>query len=234
MYNILFLFILLLFLPSCQRIVNWGKVTFNQGCRIWPSGAQKAREYLRSVKVYDQITTVGTFDALLLTEESIKFYVKLYTNKFNFTDKEKIDLKNKELSKLDNVIAFYVLVWQPSKCGETFEKEDAYWKVRLDTDLGMFLPNKIKKIELPCGYNLIFDKRFNKFQKAYYLEFNRFDSNNTDILKSSGRLTLCFSSLMRKTFLNWSFANGNVIPEVYNSCAQDIDVCNSCCKNFKG
>src|SRR6266481_4121130 len=59
---------MILLLPSCGRVIDWGTRTFVQTPTIDASVAA-AQEYIRSVTSYDQLTTRARFDVLWLSDD---------------------------------------------------------------------------------------------------------------------------------------------------------------------
>lgn len=227
-----YLLLVLIFLPSCYRFINWSKVEFNQACNVKYEYLENAQNYIRTVKVYEQLDTLGIFDALLLSEPTERFFVTSHADKYNLTSQEKNQFLIDRVKKLDGIIAFYVLIQEPKACGEPFDERDAFWKVRMDTRLGQFLPNLIKKVDISCEYRMIFGKRFNRFKKAYYVEFDGFSKEGKNILQESDFITLCFSSFKKKTYLSWVFSGDILLPCDENYCLKDLEQCSTCCKDF--
>jgi len=67
----------LILLPSCTRIMNWGMQTFAQA-PLLKAHIDKAQQYIRSVSLYDQLTTRARFDALWLSDDVRINYVNLF------------------------------------------------------------------------------------------------------------------------------------------------------------
>ena len=80
-YNISIIVVILLALPGCGRVVDWGTKTFNQSPAI-ESNITAAQKYIRSVTTYDQLTTRARFDVLWLSDAVRKNYTHLFTAKF--------------------------------------------------------------------------------------------------------------------------------------------------------
>lgn len=234
MLRIVFLVCICLLLTSCHRFINWSRETFNQGCKInTESCLREARRYLRTIKVYDQLETVGIFDALLLSKDTEKYYVNIHAQKNNLDEIDFELLLNDRLNKVEKVAVFLILIQEPKGCGLDLDKEKSFWKVKMNSAVGAYAPRLIKKIALPCEYELIFGKRFNIFKNVYLVEFDIYDSDGRNILELSDYLTLCFSSLKSKVFLRWNFKNFELIDQVSNDCVECVDKCDVCCSFAK-
>lgn len=189
-YSLLLLF--LFFLPSCSRILNWGKTTFNQGCSV-EDYLCEFKGLIRSKSVYDQLSTLGIFDAIWLTPKLVEVY--------NQHSKNKLKVQGS---------AFFVLAFADrtdyNPLDNDFTNEWA-WKVSLLAN-GKKLQPKIKKcMPLPAEFKLLFSDKWSRFKSSYYVEFDKVDMN--------GDVSLCFTSAKKKASLDWLFDNGKLVdPEL--------------------
>ena len=72
--------VMLVLLPGCGRLVDWGKNNFYQGDQV-DNYRCDIKPYIRSVTIYDQFTTRATFDALWLSDEVRLAYVDLHVSR---------------------------------------------------------------------------------------------------------------------------------------------------------
>lgn len=222
----LLILIFILGLTSCTRIINWGRSAFNQGCKM-DDFVCVPRQHIRTISVYDGFNTVGIFDGMWLSDAVRTSAVNLHAQKNYFTQDQRDIMLADEFSKNDKTISFYVLAWQYVRCGGLLDKPDAHWKVVLHTSSGPLMPRFVKRISLPCEYVTFFARRLNSFKKAFYIEFDGIDENGNKIINSTDHLTLCFSSLTKKTYLKWYIQDGKLICMETDSC-DEIDKCDVC------
>src|SRR5437762_11661542 len=86
--HVLYSIALLLLLPSCGRIIDWGERNFMQAPSLQAQITQ-AQEYIRSVTMYDQLSTRARFDVLWLSDDVRINYANLYALKFGKTEEQK-------------------------------------------------------------------------------------------------------------------------------------------------
>jgi len=64
-------------LPGCAGVVDWAETTFKQA-EGYQYNRELVNEYIRSIRIYDQFTTIAIFDALWLSDEIRTEYADLY------------------------------------------------------------------------------------------------------------------------------------------------------------
>ncbi|OGB83109.1 hypothetical protein A3F66_05195 [candidate division TM6 bacterium RIFCSPHIGHO2_12_FULL_32_22] len=229
----LFSFILILFLlPGCsRRVINWGAKRFNQGCAV-DNYECLTYQYIRSVKVYDQFRTMGIFNAMWLADTVRRAYVNVHACKYALPEDIYYNLLETEATKAKRTISFYMLVWYPKWCGAEFDKPSARWIVYLKVGDRAYAPRCIKRVNLPCEYVLFFGRVMNNFKKSYYVEFDAFDPDGTEILSGNRDMVLCLRSYDKQTFLRWEFDEcGCLLPrhyDDYENCSECLDYCGDC------
>lgn len=166
----LFLFTgLILFLPSCVQYFDWYKCTFTGGQRnlnVNLASLQQACPYLCSMAIYHQFQTIGLFNALWLTRDSISAYAQLRANRLGLSCAEQNIIIQKKLEKIKNKLVFYILMPKLSK--RSLIKLDDYsfpWAVYLNVSTNgycnAYQPTCIKKVyNLAPEYRFIFRSNF--------------------------------------------------------------------------
>jgi len=208
-------FIMVLSLPGCGgRIMNWGKEAFYQGCDI-AFDTRVADNAIRSISVYDQLTTRAHFDALLLSDEVRKLYATIFTRKQGKNRDQYNSFLRRQWEENKHYIAFYVLTPYGQHLGDL----NSEWVVFLKVGDRELAPSEVKSIDLPAEYILLFGKRFNRFKVAYSVKFNRADladlgdgdivvSGDSDVGKQAisglDKVVLVFRSLDKETQLCWN------------------------------
>lgn len=222
--------ILLLFSGCSQKITNWGKKRFNQGCKI-ENDQCVVYQYIRTTKVYDQFRTLGIFNAMWLSDVVRRAYVNLHAQKFALSeDVYKTMLVTEEL-KTKNSIAFYILSWYPKWCGAELDKPNTRWLMFLKVGDKAYTPKLIKRIDLPCEYVIFFNKLKNNFKKSYYVEFDAEDENGNPILDYKADMILCFRSYETQTYLKWEFDEEGYLKLRHHdevAACHCYDVCSDC------
>ncbi len=213
------LFIILsIFLPAC-RVAEWGKQTFYQGCKI-NVDLSRAREYLRTARVYDQFATQGIFNVLWLSEDVLRAYSKLYAEKFALDENAEMKLFERQKANFNNdIISFYILAYVPGnddplivdKCNG----DEIPWKIYLKSGETAYEPILIKEVVFQEEFKIIFDKIFTRFKTQYLVQFNLKDSKtNEPLINPAQPLTLCLNSTKRKVAIIWNLDDqGNLVTQ---------------------
>jgi len=202
-----FMIFLMLCLGGCSRYIDWGKSVFYQGKKV-DLHAQEVRCFIRSVHVYDQLTTLGIFDALWLNDQVRVAYAQVYAAKHGLSQERYEAFVQRQLQENLHDISFYVLVSLPVHESISFVDKDAPWSMNLIIDDDSFVPVEIVPIDLSPEYQMFFGKRFNKFKVCYLVKFNAVDvEGNYLIDQGSNNLELVFNRVGRKARLMWNLAN---------------------------
>lgn len=202
-----FLCIVIAFLPGCGRIIDWTKKSFAQTStdEINPT-IQK--HYIRSVSLYDQITTVGKFDALWLSDEIRKLYSQLLAKKFGRTDEQQKASLRRQLEENKHFIVFYVLSLHEYPLGDPTSE----WAVFLSINDKNYSPIEIKSVELTPEYIFILGKKYNRFRVPYSIKFDaRTIEDEPLITENTKTISLCFRSVNREAIMTWNISPNEMI-----------------------
>jgi hypothetical protein len=199
---ILSLFVsLLTILPGCGRIVDWTKGNFYQGEYIRKDSAiDKAREYIKYKRVYDQFTIVGEFDALWLCDPVRSIYTDLHFSRTGRPQEQKSLFLRRQFEEKNHFISFYVLSLSDFILGD----RDSKWSISLQVGDRIFEPVKVKMVDLSCEYVEIFGKRLSKFKDPYIVLFNALDLDDKFIINDkTEKILLLFKSIDKEFELVW-------------------------------
>ncbi len=170
---------LLLLLPGCGgNIVDWGKETFHQGSVYSTSQREVVNDYIRSLRMYDEFTTLGIFDVMWLSDEVRTVYAQVYATMLGKDDDAQKTFLRRQLKANEHYISFYVLSTQYV----LLTAKPTTWAVYLEIDGKKYLPFEIKAVELPIEYTTFFGPLLTKHKHPYEIRFDRKDMNGTDLL----------------------------------------------------
>lgn len=190
---------MILLLPSCGRLVDWGTRTFEQTPTVNATVAD-AQKYIRSVTSYDQLTTTARFDVLWLSDAVRTNYADLYALKFAKTDEQKKIFLRRQLEENNHFISFYVLSLYDQPLGDT----NSDWTLFLNIDDKNYSPIEIKSVEIAPEYIHIFGKKYNRFKVPYSVKFDAKDINdNFLITPETKNITLHCRSLQADVTFKW-------------------------------
>jgi len=214
------LVIFLGFLPGCNRIIDWGKSSFYQGEPL-PKQLSIGARYLRSVKVLDQFTVVGQFDALWLAPELRTAYVNIYAIKHGKGEEVKKIMLRRELEETHHFISFYVL----SLTSIPLEDRDCPWTLFLQIDEKKYSPIEVKQIDLEEEYELLFCNKVSKYKLPYFVKFDAKDVEDKPLITNeTKKIELYFRSLRKEVVLTWLLTpESTVASSTFRCKEQDYD-----------
>lgn len=137
--------LLVIFLPGCTRIFKWGKSEFNQGCPV----NNDLKRNIKTIKVYNQFSTLGIFDVLLLP----------------------VDCENYLKSKT----TFYILAYAPRTDLKPLnaDPDNSWgWNLKLCFDGKEYHPSKLRCFNMPAIYQFYFGKQYSRFKTSYIVQFD--------------------------------------------------------------
>ena len=168
----------LIILPNCGRIIDWGKSNFYQG-ENYNNHVKLVKPFIKSVTIYDELTTRANFHVLWLSDEVREQYTHLHSYRFGKDEEKYNAFLRRQLEENVHFISFYVLSIHEVKLGDTQSK----WSFFLDIDGIMYHPLSFKSVELPYEYQLFFGDLWNRFKSPYLLRFAAIDAQGDPIIK---------------------------------------------------
>jgi len=207
------LIIALLGISGCSRYIDWGKTVFNQGCQT-PVPKCITEKYLASLHIYDQLTTVGLFDILWLSDEVRTAYCKLYAQKRGLCKTNYQACLRRQLEENRHFISFYMLAYIPhdSADQEQLGEKCSRWTINLKIGDKCYCPAEIKKIELCPEYKLFFGRTYRHSKTPYIITFNAKTVEGDPLIHANSCMELQFQTVRRKGVVCWQIGpNGNAL-----------------------
>lgn len=181
--------------------MDWGKETFHQGGVYNIDQREIVKDYVRSLRMYDGLMTLGIFDAMWLSDEVRAVYAKVYVTMMGKdADAEKTFLR-RQLKANEHYISFYVL----STSYVILTAKPTLWAVYLEIDGKKYLPFEIKAVELPVEYTTFFGSILTKHKHPYEVKFDRKDINGVDLLTpgKAHTMSMFFSNPKHYGSITW-------------------------------
>ena len=198
-YSFYIMVIALLLLPSCGRIIDWGMRTFAQA-PSFKMNISEAQKYIRSVTLYDQLTTRAKFDVLWLSDDVRINYTNLFALKFAKTEEQRKVFLRRQLEENNHFITFYVLSLYNQLLGDAHSE----WTLFLEINGKTYAPIEIKSIELSPEYIYIFGKKYNRFRVPYSVKFDAKDINDQFLITPETKnITLYCRSIISEVTFVW-------------------------------
>ena len=199
----------LLVLPGCGRLIDWGKSNFYQGKDL-NNYSNQAKPFVRSVTIHDQFSTTGSFDALLLNQEVRTAYTDLHSARFAKSPEHKNAFLRRQLEEMDHYISFYVL----SLYEVTLGVPESQWSLFLEVDGNTYAPTELKVTELPYEFQQFFGNKWNRFKEPYFVRFSATDiEDNPIITPTTKKITLHIRSANKGDVLSWNVNGFEEKPE---------------------
>lgn len=169
--------IALLSIPGCGKIVDWSKSNFYQG-QEYDTYKDQIKPFIRSVTLYDQLTTQAHFDALWLSNEVRSAFADLHAARLSKSPEHKNVFLRRQLEENNHYISFYIL----SFYGAKLAAPETHWTFFLEVDGKTYQPAEIKLKDLPYEYQVFFGNLFNRFKEPFHLRFNARDIEDNIII----------------------------------------------------
>ncbi len=200
--SLLFIF-LIATLPGCgSRFTDWSAEHVEQGV-VRGVPKDQVLTYLRTIRIYDEFSTVGIFNALWLADDVRQAYVDVHSAKFTLDQSAKDGLLRRQLAENDNFISFYLFSYIPSSTASLTDKNNP-WTVKLKINGKSYEPKSLETAELSPEYNMFLSRIINKHKNIYLVKFALKDEEGNSIINSKTRLLeLRLSTVDRSTSLIW-------------------------------
>lgn len=201
--------LIILSLPGCGKIIDWGKSNFYQG-QEYNTYKQMAEPFVRSFTLYDQLTTTAHFNAIWLSDEVRTAYTDLHSARLAKSPEHKNIFLRRQLEENNHYISFYVLSAYGTKLGTP----ESHWTIYLEVDGKNYQPTELKLVELPYEYQVFFGKMFNRFKEPYHLRFNARDlAGNPIITTNTKNINLHVRSAHTGKALTWELKKDSMPQE---------------------
>lgn len=215
-YSYLIVCILLCCLSGCTRYACWVQDIFNQGTRV-PTYVASGKKYVRSLHVYDYLTTLGLFEALWLSDEVRTIYARLCAQKRCLSDCQKEAYCDAECTKNDATTTFIVLAWVKGYTNTDLTDECPLWSLCLDVNCKRYPVCSIKIIDVCPEYQAMFGRVFTRFKTAYQVTF----AVGQDALEAAGRFALVFKTIGLEDSMVWCL-NASGKPYIQDTIDKNI------------
>ncbi len=186
-------------LPGCSRIINWGKRSFCQGIDL-TNDSRKVRQYIRTVRIYDQFATSAIFDVLWLSDDVREAYTDNHAERYGLKEENRRAFLRRQLEENNHFITFYLLSLYEVPLGI----EMSEWTIFITVGGENYYPIDVKAVDLPQEYRLFFDKRFTRFKSSYVITFDAKNIENEHILQQGDDyLIMNFTSPSKESCVSW-------------------------------
>lgn len=223
LYNFISFFILF---ESCayseyepNRILAWAQENFKQAEQHHHDYIKRSQEFIRNLKVYDQLSLKATFDVMFLTDDARKLFVDYHAKIQGMTFDDMQTLYQRQINENKYFISAYVVAWHDEyaylnskslftgeyhKNTSILKGDDPVWNVSLIVGGRRYLPETIKVVEMPVEYQRFFGPCCNQFATTYLVRFAAKDKfNNYIFTNQKCSPVIRFSSPMYKVDAIW-------------------------------
>lgn len=194
---------ILVLLPGCRRIINWGRDHFVQGEKR-PIPMDIVKDHIRSCRVYDTFDTLGLFDVLWLSDEIRRVYTDIYAAKVGKTEDEKEIFLEAELNENKKYISFYVVSIIPTQDHNTLGDKLGPWMIQLSIDNVRYQPKSIKEVTLSTEYTMMLHKYWNRQKTVYLVKFDATCQGKPIINPTTDEIILVLNTIDRSCEMHWN------------------------------
>lgn len=186
-------------LSSCGRVFDWISCSFYQA-HPGEKPELVIGNYIRSVIIHDQFSTLASFDFLWLSPQVRAAYVHFFTKHHGKDAAYEQKMMRQQQIELEQYISFYLLV----PYAICLHEPDCPWAVLLKINDHLYQPAEIKIVELSPEYQFFFGNLFTRFKKAYLMQFVAHDSDKNRLITSAtDHITIDLRSIEKKQELRW-------------------------------
>jgi len=187
------------FLPSCLKVIDWGKKHLDQGS-VLGKKSKEARSYIKTTRVYNQFELQGNFDVLWLSNSVRMIFSDFYSLRRGKSEDQKKVFLRRQLEENNYFISFYLLSLKSIRLGE----KDSEWSLFLKVADKKYAPVETRVVDLDPEYKDIFGDKWSKFKDSYLIYFNAKDIEDNFIIdEGTKKISLVFRSLDKETELFW-------------------------------
>ncbi len=207
-------------LSGCNKIINWGRNNFKQALKHSQDIVENVQPYFRSTIAYHKFTTIAEFDVLFLTDYVRMLFVDYHKKCCGMTAEQETLMRQRMLNENRYFISFYVAGTQPEnyyesnkslftgeyqKLNDILGEKDATWHIRLKIGAHEYLPDSIRRVDLPIEYRHFFANRYSQFKTVYLVRFEAVTPSGRPILPlgQKNTLSLIFTSSTAQTCVEW-------------------------------
>jgi hypothetical protein len=211
---LLLAFFLPLIFPGCgNRFSDWAADHVKHG-KVREIHKERVVKYLRSIRIYQDFSTVGIFDALWLSHEVRQAYIDVFSSKYVLDKEKEEELLRKQRIENDNFISFYVLSYIPDTSINLGEK-NCPWAIDLKVNNKLYVPKVVETVELSPEYLTFLSRILNKYKNVHLVKFAAKDENGDPIITARTRiLEMRLSTIDRSTSLVWHIdKNQNLVKD---------------------
>lgn len=195
--------IVLVMIPSCGRVIDWGKDNFYQGADK-ENFSDVVRPFIRSVTIYSQLETEANFDVVWLNDQVRTAYAYLHNIRQGKDEEQLRAFLRRQLEENHHYLTFYVL--------STYEipltTEKSHWSFFLRLDNQDYLPFEIKEVTLPYEYQIFFGRKWNRFKVPYIIRFHTENQDEVPIITDQTKqISLIARSAQKEHAFIWQLKN---------------------------
>ena len=188
------------FIPSCSRYVPYVKDAIKQVDIKEEKKDENVESVVKSRVVRDELSWVGSFDALMLDDYVLKTYAKVYARDNGNPAGLRERTEKEELDKAAKQTVFYVLtplIYKDMRLA--INNTVKGWTPSLIIDGKGHKANKVEEVDLPKQYQKFFGKHLTRYKNTYQVTFDV----GSGPLKRGETVELMFMSGKYSTKFEW-------------------------------
>ncbi len=219
--KILALSVMILFIVGCDGKKQWDDWSkYSQYYRYLPNhmpqgvcgdvNIESAQESVQTKSIYDQLTTVATFDVLRMDKPLYELVSDMWSYRKGANKATHDQFLKKHLSADKSKLTFYVLSNIREKRYNMLTDKHCPWAISLESPKGeSHIPHELKRVELEPEIKAIFGKKMNQYKTVYVVTFDRLSDDGQQLIYPTQPMTLWFRSHEFEQPFTWSLEIGS-------------------------
>lgn len=165
-------FCCLLMLGGCLKTYEYLQTEFAQG-EVHPYNRAIINNALRSATVYNEFTTMASFDVLWLSDAVRAAYATAWAAKRGLGKQERDAFLSDELAHAGEMVSFYVLASIADDHYPSLSEPDTAWNLVLVSASGVQVPaSLVREVDLAPEYRAFFMPGSLDYRTIYFVQFS--------------------------------------------------------------
>lgn len=195
----------LVVLPGCNRYIDWGKDAIYQSPALCYD-EMVPHAYIRSLRLYDGLTTVAFFDAMWLSHDVIDSYNEVHAERHGFGCRCNEEAFKHAMFDEPGVVSFYVLAATPHTNNVPLDDCNSPWLMHLRIGDHVISPECIRQVQIPPEIRSFFCLHYTRFKRQYCVRFKLIDCEGVPVdYRNYNSMQLCFAGARYQDCMCWQW-----------------------------
>jgi hypothetical protein len=198
--------LLMVLLPACDRYVRWPRDVFYQG-EHHDNVSGVVRAYTKSIRMYDQFSTVALFDILWVSDEIREQFVQSRSCRKHFTAHQEEAVRACLVGQREQYITFYVFAPRAYDSYMSLACPQSSWSIALSIDGCMYQPYDICVWDLESELYDVISAHCLRARTCYRVRFAAYTRDGYHLLGPERKkdIQVIVSNATHQACAQWAF-----------------------------